>query len=109
MAREEGTTQTNRSLLMERTDVVASRIQFLRQIRKYRQEGSPIVYTDETFVHTSHSAHRSWQSDDFAMKVPFGKGTRYIVAHAGSEAGFIPGADLIFKAKAKTGDYHKKK
>ena len=99
-------TQTNRSALMERTDVAASRIQYLRQIQKYREEGRTIVYTDETFVHTSHSAKRSWQSEEFAMKVPFSKGSRYIIVHAGSVSGFIDGAELIFKAKTTTGDYH---
>ena len=34
--------QTNRSLLMERTDIVAARIQFLRNIKKYRENGRPI-------------------------------------------------------------------
>ena len=99
-------TQTNRSLLMERTDIVAARIQYLRQIRKYREEGRPIVYTDETFVHTSHSAKRSWQSDDYAIKVPFSKGSRYIIVHAGSKAGFVQGAEMFCKAKTTTGDYH---
>ena len=99
-------TQTNRSLLMERTDVVVDRINYLRQVRKYRQEGRPVSYTDETFVHTSHSAKRSWQSKDCSIKVPFGKGTRYIVVHAGSENGFLDGAELVFKAKSTTGDYH---
>ena len=93
-------TQTNRSLLMERTDVVVDRINYLRQVRKYRQEGRPVFYTDET----THSAKRSWQSKEYSIKVPFGKGTRYIVVHAGSENGFLDGAELVFKAKSTTGD-----
>ncbi|KAF8777600.1 hypothetical protein HNY73_014441 [Argiope bruennichi] len=31
---------------------------------------------------------------------------RLIIVHAGSSTGFIPGAQLIYKASTKTGDYH---
>ena len=41
----------NRKVLMERPDVVAHRIRFLRQIKSYREEGRPVIYTDETNVH----------------------------------------------------------
>ena len=99
-------TQTNRSLLMERTDIVAARVQFLRKMHKMRADGRTIVYTDETFVHTSHCVHRSWQSESVALKVPFGKGERFIVVHAGTDNGFIEGASLVFKAKTSQGDYH---
>ena len=33
-------------------------------------------------------------------------GNRLIVAHAGSKDGFVPNADLVFKAGCATGDYH---
>ena len=42
-------TQSNRNHLMERTDIVAARVQYLRKIRKMRDAGRTIVYTDETF------------------------------------------------------------
>ena len=65
----------NRKVLMERPDVVSHRIRFLRQIKTYREEGRPIIYTDETYVHTSHPASKCWQSKDLGLKVPFGKGS----------------------------------
>jgi hypothetical protein len=34
------------------------------------------------------------------------KGPTLIIAHVGSESGFIPNALLIFKLQTKTGDYH---
>ena len=40
------------------------------------------------------------------IKVPFGKGAWYIVVHAGSENRSLDGAELVFKAKSTTGDYH---
>jgi hypothetical protein len=32
-------------------------------------------------------------------------GQRWIIVHAGSERGFVPGAHLILKSKKKSGDY----
>ena len=64
------------------------------------------MYTDETFVHTSYCVHRSWQSELVVLKVPFGKGERFIVVHAGTDKGFIEKALLVFKAKASQGDYN---
>ena len=98
--------QTNRSLLMERTDIVAARIQFLRKIKKYRENGRPIIYTDETFVHSSHTVSKSWQSSEVSLQAPFSRGERLIVLHAGSKAGFLKGTELVWKAKSSTGDYH---
>ena len=97
---------SNRSVLMERSDVVVARIEFLRKMRQYRREGRTIVYTDETFVHSSHSMKKCWQSDDMQLKIPFTRGDRLIIVHAGSRQGFIDGACLMFKAKSSSGDYH---
>ena len=99
-------TQSNRDVLMERSDVVAARINYLRSMKKYRDEERTIVYTDQTFVHSGHTTPRTWQSDDVALRVPFSKGERVVVVHAGSEEGFIQGAELVFKAHSASGDYH---
>jgi transposase len=40
------------------------------------------------------------------VNVPFNKGKRLIVVHAGSVSGFVSGAKVIFKANTSTGDYH---
>ena len=87
---------------MERSDVVAQRINFLRQIKKYRDEGRHIVYTDETYVNTGHTVSKSWQSDEIGLNVPFNKGERMIIVHAGSKDGFIPGAKVVFKTGSST-------
>ncbi|XP_045202333.2 uncharacterized protein LOC123555810 [Mercenaria mercenaria] len=91
---------------MERTDIVLARINFLKKIKKFREDGRTIVYTDETFVHSSHTFHRSWQSDHVGLRVPFRKGQRMIIVHAGTETGFVKGAELVFKSQSHTGDYH---
>ena len=47
----------NQKVLMERQDVVLSRIRYLRMVRELREAG----YTDETYVHTSHAFPKCWQ------------------------------------------------
>ena len=48
---------------MERSDIVAQRINFLRQMKKYREKGRDIVYTDESYVNVGHAVTRCWQTD----------------------------------------------
>ena len=91
----------------ERSDVIAARLQFLRNIKKFQEEERQNIYTDATYVHSSHSVHRSWQSSDVSLQVPFSRGERFIVVHTGTDTGLIGGAALFFKAHSATGDYHK--
>jgi hypothetical protein len=42
------------------------------------------------------------------FKHAVGKGPRLIIVHTGGEAGWTSKTDLVFRAKAKTGDYHHK-
>ena len=91
---------------MERSDIVAQRINFLRKIKCFREEGRDIVYTDETYVNAGHTVSKCWQTNQMGLLLPFNKGERMILLHAGSKNGFISGAKLVFKAKSTTGDYH---
>ena len=47
----------NQKVLMERQDVVLSRIRYFRRVRELREAGYTVVYTctDDTYVHTSHA------------------------------------------------------
>jgi transposase len=100
-------TDDNRVLLKEKMDIVFKRINYLRAIKNYRRQGRPIVYSDETYIHSSHVSSNSWiDSTNKGLKVPASKGTRFIIVHAGTEKGFIPGAFLMFKSGTKSGDYH---
>ena len=47
----------NQKVLMERQDVVLSRIRYLRMVRELREAG----YTDKTYVQTSHAVPKCWQ------------------------------------------------
>ena len=99
-----------RSVLCERENFVGARSEYIRKVRKYREEDFDIVYLDETFVNAHHTVNREWVSKDGSIKrhVPSGKGRRIIVAHAGSEnVGFIPQAELVFTSVSTDNrDYH---
>jgi transposase len=100
-------TQDNLSVLREKPDIIFKRISYLRAIRRYREDNRPIVYTDETYIHTTHAPSISWSDKSGeGMKIPISKGSRFIIVHAGSEKGFIPNALLMYKSHQKTGDYH---
>ena len=86
--------KTDRKILMERPDVVAHRIRFLRHIKKLWDAGYTIVYTDETYINSSHSVTKAWQSESTGLHIPLSKGDRIIVVHAGTNKGFINGAEL---------------
>ena len=100
----------SRDVICERADLVRLRSSFLRTIKKKREEGYTVVYTDETWVNASHTAPYQWHppnpKDD--RRLPTNRGERLIVLHAGcAEKGFLDGCDLVFKAKAKDNrDYH---
>ncbi|XP_021199802.3 uncharacterized protein LOC110383347 [Helicoverpa armigera] len=99
--------ENNRRLLLEKSNIRLLRIEYLTTLMKYREEGRPIVYTDESYVDSSHSGSKAWSDGSLkGLKKPISKGQRVVIVHAGSEAGFVPNALLLFKAGAKSGDYH---
>ena len=61
----------NQKVLMERQDVVLSRIRYLHMVRELREAG----YTDETYAYTSHAVPKCWQDSTTGLKIPFSKGT----------------------------------
>jgi hypothetical protein len=98
----------NRRILIEKQDVRCVRVAFLRAITKFRRDGRVTVYSDETYIHSSHTTKKSWSDDTpQGCMAPPSKGQRLIIVHAGMEKGFIPGALLIFKSNQTTGDYRK--
>lgn len=97
----------NRKLLIEKSEIREMRLKYLRTVEGYRIEGRPIIFMDETYVHSSHSKDKAWSDDsNSGLKTPISKGQRLIIVHAGSENGFVPNSLLMFKSGTKTGDYH---
>lgn len=100
-------TKNNRIQLVERPDIKEKRRQFLNKIQFYRSMGRPIIYTDETYVHTYYSTFKAWQDDSAeGFKPKIGKGKRFIIVHAGSETGFVPNGLLCFRSNSDKQDYH---
>jgi hypothetical protein len=83
-------TSDNRKIIIEKHDLRLKRIQYVRKIRQLRQEERPIVFTDETYIHSSHTQTKDWvDSRNLSLQKPIGKGNRLIILHAGGEMGFI--------------------
>ena len=115
-------TEDNRKIVTERPEGLAARARFLRDIKRYRDDGCQIVYLDETWVNQNHCRSRAWFPSDNLLKVsdvpiglpklpniPPGKGKRIVILCAGSsKLGFIPGTDMVFIGMHdEYGDYHK--
>lgn len=101
--------EDNRNILIERHDIRLLRIKYLRKITEYRQQNRNIIYTDETYIHSTHTKSMTWtdkKNKNAGIKIPISKGSRLIIVHAGYKEGFVPNAKLVFKSGLKTGDYH---
>lgn len=105
-------------MLIDRDDIIIWRRNYLRTMKKYREEGRKIYYLDETWLNEGHTVAKAWQDQNVktrrqaflegfstGLKAPSGKGRRLIITHIGSDSGFVEGGLLLFESKS-TGDYH---
>jgi transposase len=101
-----------RDSLKEQDRVILARRHYLRTKRANKNpDGTlkrPEVYVDETYLNKNHSSRFTWYLNDDGPSVnkPSGVGPRLIVVHAVTKDGWIDGAQLVFEAKKRTGDYH---
>lgn len=115
----EFTKRNRNSALTERNDLILWRRRFIRDIRRYRDEGRTIYFLDETWVNAGECTNKVWVDntvkschDAFikglttGAKNPTGKGKRLIVLHIGSSNGFVEGGLLCFESKKNSADYH---
>ena len=94
---------------------------YLRDIRKFRNEGRPIFFLDETWCNagSTTTTPKAWSDTTVKCKKqafmegvttglcdPIGKGERLIIRHVGSERGFLEGADMVFRTSGDRADYH---
>jgi transposase len=99
--------QNKRKQIMERSDIILSRTQFLRNIKRYREENRPIVYLDETWIDSNLTFGKCWQTNGTVGVLETGNASRrIIVLCAGGDMGFIPNSNLLYKANSTSGDYH---
>lgn len=101
-----------RNALKEQEYVINARRHYLRQKMANRGPEGTIkrseVYLDETYAHSNHSRKSTWYLDEDGPSVnkPSGKGPRLIILNARTTDGWVNGAQLVFQAKKRTGDYH---
>ncbi|XP_050516660.1 uncharacterized protein LOC126891526 [Diabrotica virgifera virgifera] len=107
-----------KSILIDKEEIVSWRRRYLRSIRNYRVSKRKIYYLDETWINAGHTVSKIWHDTTIrtprqafieglstGLRAPSGKGQRLIVAHIGSDTGFLENNALVFISK-KTGDYH---
>ena len=97
-----------KQFVYERQDILEQRHTYLQHILRHRQENKTHIYMDETWVNAHHTNEYIWIDSDGkgGWKVPSGKGQRLIVVHAGGAEGWVQGADLVFRSKTNSADYH---
>lgn len=96
-----------RKFLMERNDIVAICVKFLRTMCSLNQNKDyrPVVYLNETWINQNHIRGYIWQNEDNTegLKIPTEKGSRLIIYHAGSSSiGFVAGSKLVFRCQSDT-------
>ena len=100
----------NRRYIYEQPDIIQQRHAYLRAMKANRESEHPrpTIFLDETWCNSRHSRTHMWVDADGkgGFKHSMGKGPRLIIVHAGGVAGWISKADLVFRAKHKSGDYH---
>ena len=101
------TNDSSRKFLMEQTNIIAKRNEYLYTVKDARKTGRPIIFLDETWVNVNLTREKMWiiKDDKEGLRIPIGKGSRIIVVHAGNEAGFVKDALLVFQSKSMK-DYH---
>lgn len=91
------TTETNRKLLIEQSQIRLQRIKYLRKIKNLeRKEDLSFTLMNHTF----------WTGGSTKGIKNLYLGSRLVIVHAGGEAGFVPNALPTFKAGSKSGDYY---
>nr|XP_053608001.1 uncharacterized protein LOC128673871 [Plodia interpunctella] len=99
-----------RDVLIERPEIAAWRARYLRRLKENDDLGpekKPVIFTDETWVHSHYTVNKCWQSQTVpGIRKNDSAGQRWIIVHAGGETGFVEGADLLYKCKSSKGDYH---
>lgn len=96
-----------RKILVERPNIVHWRCEYLKSMRRFREEKRPIVYVDESWVDSNLTFNKCWQSENQpGVLTNTSSSNRLIIVHAGTQDGFLNGSLLIFKAGKSSGDYH---
>lgn len=91
----------NIKILLERSSLVSTRLDYLQSIHKYRKSGRSIIFVEETYINLVQKAE-----EDVEVFHNTNQGG-IIVLHACDSKGFINGALLIMKSKFTRKNYLK--
>lgn len=86
------------SVLTEREELIVWRRNYLYDIRKYREQGRPIYYVDESWVDVDDGDADSADERDEGPAAKGPAGRRLIVLHMGSDKGFLPDGLSCFES-----------
>ena len=102
--------QGNRLLLMEKYNIQNWRLNYLFNIKLFRNQGRTIIYLDETWFNVCDAKRRILTdgTKESTLSNPTGKGERLMIIGAGGEAGWVESSFLVLRTR-KTGsaDYRK--
>jgi hypothetical protein len=76
---------TEKYLLVEKNDVRKLKLANLWFFQFYREEGRPLICTDETYFHSTIKSRAQTDNEEAGLKTPVSKGQRVIVVHAGGK------------------------
>ncbi|XP_066969210.1 uncharacterized protein [Macrobrachium rosenbergii] len=102
---------SSRVILIQRSDIVTARNKFIRKLKSNRSSKCPRpeIYLDETCINQNAGVEQCWTDKEGTIgpNTKICRDGRFIIVHAGSSEGFVPGALLMFKSKTgNKGDYH---
>ena len=100
--------EDGKKYIYEQPQVIEQRHQYLRRMRRNREERRPEVFLDETWTNSHAAPEKLWVYRDGTggWRRPSGKGERLIIVHAGSSSGWVPNSGKFFRSKKNSGDYH---
>ncbi|TKR62675.1 hypothetical protein L596_026599 [Steinernema carpocapsae] len=109
---------TGRSVLYDNPRIISMRERYLEKIKRLRDDGWTLFFTDETWCFKGMSHRRDWVTSMTPEQkktaglcsgpnAPPTHGPRLIVLHTVGSNGFLPGALRVFHGNTQHPDYHR--
>jgi hypothetical protein len=109
----------NKAIIIERADIVMWRHDYLVAMKRCRNKGINVFYTDESWVNTGTTVAKVWKDKTLqtprqaflaglstGLKPPTARGPRCALVHTGNENGFLPNTQLVLLCEKNTADAH---
>ncbi|XP_047539544.1 uncharacterized protein LOC125072952 [Vanessa atalanta] len=93
-------TENKLKILIEKHSIRLKRIQYLRDLKKFREEGRELVYVGQSNMQVKYSQRQS-EGSEKDLKASNSRGQPIFIVSSGSETGFLPNALFMFKPGSK--------